>query len=161
MQKAIEPENDAGFPKHNYSQLNCSCYSYPSKPRLKCFFRLHIYGISKWLHTTATARVKARAPYQLKMAAPAEVSKKRSNFLIRQFYEKRHFNIAANLTLNTMVSFIILFNCAYCQNSVSGQTDRMTDRQNDKPSTVTLAAHARRGLIIIATYGQPLTVNVV
>ena len=28
MQKA---ENDAGFPKHNYSQLNCSCYSYPSK----------------------------------------------------------------------------------------------------------------------------------
>ena len=32
MQKAVEPENDAGFPKHNYSQLNCSCYSYPSKP---------------------------------------------------------------------------------------------------------------------------------
>ena len=69
MQKAVEPENDAGFPKHNYSQLNCSCYSYPSKPRvqypskprLQCFFRLHIYGISKWLHTTATARVKARA----------------------------------------------------------------------------------------------------
>ena len=30
-----EPENDAGFPKHNYSQLNCSCYSYPSKPRLQ------------------------------------------------------------------------------------------------------------------------------
>ena len=61
MQKTVEPENDAGFPKHNYySQLNCSCYSYPSKPRVK-FFRLHIYGISKWLHTTATARVKARA----------------------------------------------------------------------------------------------------
>ena len=37
MQKAVEPENDAGFPKHNYSQLNCSCYSYPSKPRY-CFF---------------------------------------------------------------------------------------------------------------------------
>ena len=61
MQKAVEPENDAGFPKLNYSQLNCSCYSYPSKPRLQCFFRLHIHGISKWLHTTATARVKARA----------------------------------------------------------------------------------------------------
>ena len=58
MQKAGEPENDAGFPKHNYSQLNCSCYSYPSK---QCFLRLHIYGISKRLHTTATARVKARA----------------------------------------------------------------------------------------------------
>ena len=26
MQKAGEPENDAGFPKHNYSQLNCSCF---------------------------------------------------------------------------------------------------------------------------------------
>ena len=37
MQKAVEPENDAGFPKHNYSQLNCSWYSYPSKPRLQCF----------------------------------------------------------------------------------------------------------------------------
>ena len=61
MQKAGEPENDAGFPKHNYSQLNCSCYSYPSKPRLQFFFRLHIYGSAKWLHTTATARVKARA----------------------------------------------------------------------------------------------------
>ena len=42
------------------SQLNCSCYSYPSKPRLQCFLRLHC-GISKWLHITATARVKARA----------------------------------------------------------------------------------------------------
>ena len=28
MQKAREPENDAGFLKHNYSHLNCSCYSY-------------------------------------------------------------------------------------------------------------------------------------
>ena len=54
MQKAGEPENDAGFPKHNYSQLNCSCYSYHSKPRLQCFFRLHTYGISKWLLTQLT-----------------------------------------------------------------------------------------------------------
>ena len=61
MQKAVEPENDAGFPKHNYPSVNCSCcYSYPSKPRLSVF-RLHIYGISKWLHTTAKVRVKARA----------------------------------------------------------------------------------------------------
>ena len=61
MQKAVEPENDAGFPKHNYSQLKTAVVTYPSKPRLQCFFRLHIYGIFKWLHTTATARVKARA----------------------------------------------------------------------------------------------------
>ena len=82
------------------------------------------------------------------MAAPAEVSKKSSNFRIRQFYEKLHLNIAANLTLNKMVSFIILLIARTariaCQDR---QTDRQTDRQNDKPSTVTLAAHARRGLI--------------
>ena len=62
MQKAGEPENDAGFPKHNYSQLNCSCYSTPLSLDYSVF-RLHIYGISKWLHTTATARVKARYLY--------------------------------------------------------------------------------------------------
>ena len=45
--------------------------------------------------------------HQLKMAAPAKVSKKRSTFRIRQFKEKRHFNIAAYLTVNTMVSFVI------------------------------------------------------
>ena len=49
-----------------------------------------------------------RSRHQLKMAAPAEVSEKRSNFRIRQFKEKRLFNIAANLTLNTMASFFIL-----------------------------------------------------
>ena len=92
--------------------------------------------------------------YQLKMAAPAEVSKKRSNFRIRQFYEKRHFNIAANLTLNTYDGiFHYTFNRAYCQNSVSGQTDR----QNDKPSTVTLAVHVRRGLITHALYFEIYT----
>ena len=53
MQKAGEPENDAGFPKHNYSQLNCSCYS--------CFFRLHIYVISKWLLTQLTHALTAIA----------------------------------------------------------------------------------------------------
>ena len=49
-----------------------------------------------------------RSRHQLKMAIPAEVSEKRSNFRIRQFKEKRLFNIAANLTLNTMASFVIL-----------------------------------------------------
>ena len=47
VQRAGEPENDAGFLKHN-SQLNCS-YSYTSKPKLVVtVFRLHIYGLSKW-----------------------------------------------------------------------------------------------------------------
>ena len=49
-----------------------------------------------------------RSRHQLKMATPAEVSKTRPNFQIKQFKEKHHFNIAANLTLNTMVSFILL-----------------------------------------------------
>ena len=77
------------------------------------------------------------SPNQLKMAAPAEVSKKRSNFRIRQFYEKRHFNIAANLTLNTMVSFIILLIARTARIACPDrQTERQNDRQNDKPSTV-------------------------
>ena len=49
-----------------------------------------------------------RSRHQLKMATPAEVSKRRSNFRIRQFYEKLHYNIAANLSFNTMVSFVTL-----------------------------------------------------
>ena len=45
MQNAGETENDAGFLKH-YSQLNCSCYSYPSKPRLQWlqgFYAAHLW----------------------------------------------------------------------------------------------------------------------
>ena len=70
MQKAVEPENDAGFPKHNYSQLNCSCYSYPSSIDYSGFFRLHIYGISKWLLTPLTHTLMATAhlsPYKHSM----------------------------------------------------------------------------------------------
>ena len=70
------------------------------------------------------------SPYQLKMAAPAEVSKKRSNFRIRQFYEKCHFNIAANLTLNTMVSFIILI----VRTARIACPDRQTDRTSYTPT---------------------------
>ena len=81
------------------------------------------------------------------MAAPAKVSKRRSNFRIRQFKEKRHFNIAANLTLNTMVSFVILL---VVRTARIACADR--HRQNDKPSTVTLAAHAHRGLMMFNTW---------
>ena len=44
------------------------------------------------------------------MAASAEVSKTRSNFRIRPLIFKKNaiFIIAANLTLNTMASFVIL-----------------------------------------------------
>ena len=53
-----------------------------------------------------------------------------------------------NLTLNTMVSFIILLIARTARIACPDrQTERQNDRQNDKPSTVTLAAHARRGLM--------------
>ena len=66
------------------------------------------------------------------MAAPAEVSERRSNFRIRQFKEKRLFNIAANLTLNTMASFVILLTARTARIACSDiQTDRQTDRQTD------------------------------
>ena len=63
------------------------------------------------------------------MAAPAEVSEKRSNFRIRQFKKKRHFNIAANLTLNTMASFVILLIARTARIACSdGHTYIQTDR---------------------------------
>ena len=124
MQKAVEPENDAGFPKHNYSQLNCSCYSYPSSLDYSVFL-----GCTSMVSLSGyTLQCEGSSPYQLKMAAPAKVSKKRSNFRIRQFYEKRHFNIAANLTLNTMVSFIILL---IARTARIACPDRQTDRQTE------------------------------
>ena len=83
-----------------------------------------------------------------KMAAPAEVSKIRSNFRIRQFKEKRHFNIAANLTLDTMLSFVILL-IARTARIVCRQTH--THTHTHETTTVTFAAHARRGLITIIT----------
>ena len=83
------------------------------------------------------------------MAAPAEVSKKRSNFRIRQFKEKRHFNIAANLTLNTIISFVIPLIARTARIACADRhTDIKTDTETHETTTVTLAAHARRGLII-------------
>ena len=82
------------------------------------------------------------------MAAPAEVSEKCSNFRIRQFKENRHFNIAANLTLNTMVSFVILLITCTARIACA---DRHTHTR--ETTTVTLAAHARRGLITVNISG--------
>ena len=87
------------------------------------------------------------------MAAPAEVSEKRSNFR-RQFKEKRLFIIVANLTLNTMASFVILLIACTARIACSDRhtyihTYIHTDRQTHETTTVTLSAHARRGLIKI------------
>ena len=85
-----------------------------------------------------------RSRHQLKMAAPAEVSKRRSNFRIRQFKEKRHYNIAANLTFNTTVSFVTLL---IARTARIACADRHTHTYTHKTTTVTLSAHARRGSI--------------
>ena len=66
-------------------------------------------------YTLRHSACEGSSPYQLKMAAPAEVSKKNA------------------LTFEYDGIFHYTFNRAYCQNSVS---DRQTDGQNDKPSTV-------------------------
>ena len=79
------------------------------------------------------------------MAAPAEVSERRSNFRIRQFKKKHLFNIAANLTLNTMASFVILLTARTARIACS---DRHTETHTHETTTVTLSAHARRGLIM-------------
>ena len=88
------------------------------------------------------------------MAAPAEVSEKHPNFRIRQFKEKRLFNIVANLMLNTMASFVILLTACTARIACSDrQTDIQTDIQTQthththETTTVTLSAHARRGII--------------
>ena len=84
-----------------------------------------------------------RTRHQLKMAVLAEVSKRRSNFRIRQFKEKRHYNIAANLTFNMTVSFVTLLIARTARITCA---DRHTHTHTHKTTTVTLSAHVRRGL---------------
>ena len=89
-----------------------------------------------------------RTRHQLKMAAPAEASKRRSNFRIRQFKEKFHYNIAANLTFNTMVSFVTLLIARTARIACADRhTHTYIHTHTHKTTTVTLSAHARRGLM--------------
>ena len=84
------------------------------------------------------------------MAAPAKVSKRRSNFRIRQCLEKHNFNIAANLTFNTMVSFVILLVARTARIACADrQTGRHTHTHTHETTTVTLSAQTRRGLIMV------------
>ena len=84
--------------------------------------------------------------HQLKMAAPAKVSKTRSNFRIRPFKEKRNFIIAANLTLNMMASFVILVHVTVRTARIAC-ADRHT--HTHETTTVNLSAHVRRGLMSV------------
>ena len=79
-----------------------------------------------------------RSRHQLKLAIPADVSKKRSTFRVREFKEKCHFNIAANLMLNTVVSFIVLL---IAHTARIACQDRLTDRQADTQENYVLYIH--------------------
>ena len=65
---------------------------------------------------------------------------------------ERYFKNKASVALNPLVSLIgRLF-----ARSSRKRGNRQTDRQNDKTTTVTLAAHARRGLTMKGTKVQTL-----
>ena len=98
-----------------------------------------------------------RSRHQLK-AAPAEVSKRRSNFRIRQFKEKRHYNIAANLMFNTTVSFVTLL---IARTARIACADRHTYTHTHKTTTVTLSAHACRGLMTKSKLLSIITVTLI
>ena len=63
----------------------------------------------------------------------------------QSFQQNRHLSFLALVALNMLVSLISrLVAC-----SARIVVDRQTDRQTHRTTTVTLAAHARRGLIIL------------
>ena len=94
--------------------LSCST-STPLLSFKKNFFVLCIIIIYNYITRKQTCNgeytkhcTRSIYKHQLKMAAPAEVSEKRS-LSNKTILKKRIFNIAANLTLNTMASFDIYF----------------------------------------------------
>ena len=100
-----------------------------------CFMRKQTCNREYTKHCT-------RSRHQLKMAAPAKVSEKCSNFRIRQFKEKRLFNIAANLTFNTTVSFVTLLIARTTRIACADRhTHTHTYIHTHKTTTVTLSAH--------------------
>ena len=56
------------------------------------------------------------------------------------------------MALNPLLSLIGRLVARSGRKRGNRQTDRQTDRQNDKTTTITLAAHARRGLIMNDIY---------
>ena len=79
------------------------------------------------------------------MAAPAEVSEKHSNFRIRQFKEICHYNIAANLMLNTMASFVILLTARTARIACSDRQTHTHTRDNYCNSLCACAPRVNNG----------------
>ena len=65
----------------------------------------------------------------------------------QSFQQNRYFNFRALVALKMLVSLISRLVACSPRIVVDKQTDRQTDRQTHRTTTVTLAAHARRGLI--------------
>ena len=61
------------------------------------------------------------------------------------FKQNRHIGFQALVALAPLVSLMSWL--GPCRERISGDTHTQTDTQTYKPSTVTLAAHARQGLI--------------
>ena len=66
----------------------------------------------------------------------------------QSFQQNRQFNFRALVALKMLVSLISRLVACSPRIVVDKQTDRQTDRHTHRTTTVTLAAHARRGLII-------------
>ena len=103
-------------------------------------------GVSRLCACSGKTRVRDRlhAHESWCLACFHAISLERSRF--RKNAQFKSNNLA---TLRRFVAVIV--RSAPC--AARSQGDRQTDRQTDKPSTVTLAAHARRGLIMS---GKPL-----
>ena len=67
----------------------------------------------------------------------------------QSFQQNRHINFPALVALKLLVSLISRLVACSARIVVDRQTDRQADRQTHRPTTVTLAAHARRGLIMV------------
>ena len=66
----------------------------------------------------------------------------------QSFQQNCHITFHALVALKLLVSLISRLVACSARIVVDRQTDKQTNRQTHRPSTVTLAAHARRGLII-------------
>ena len=67
-----------------------------------------------------------------------------THFLTQHFYKKCHFKNKASMALNPLVTLI----GRLLARSGRKRGNRQTDGRNDKTTTVTLAVHAHRGLMI-------------
>ena len=66
----------------------------------------------------------------------------------QSFQQNRHIIFPALVALNLLVSLISRLVARGARIVVDKQTNGQTDRQTHRTTTVTLAAHARRGLMI-------------